>query len=72
MTSYCFHLLTREPAVTFSTRQATSVVSPKCFETQLRILRLHLALNHPSDKDLSLGTPEMRQIPLGMTNLVRT
>jgi hypothetical protein len=49
-----------------------SVVSRKFFEEQLQILRLDLALNYPSDKDLSLGTPETRQIPLRMTNLQMT
>jgi hypothetical protein len=33
--------------------------------TKMQILRLRLALNYPSDEDLSLGTPaEARQTPL--------
>jgi hypothetical protein len=41
-----------------------SVVRQKFVAEQPQVLRLRLAQNHPSDEDLSPGTPVTRQSPL--------
>jgi hypothetical protein len=49
---------------------ASRLVNPKFVEEQARVLRLRLAHNHPSDEDLSPGTPVTRQSPLLMNKKV--
>jgi hypothetical protein len=46
------------------------MVNPKFVEDQPQVLRLRLAHNHPSDEDLSPGTPVTRQSPLRMNKNV--